>query len=1305
MTTSSFLRRSVAAVAAPALVAGAVLAASVGAAPPSEAAAPASDLTITPNPWYASDPFQGWGTSLVWFANATGDYPDELRDELYQRVFGEEGMDLNIARYNIGGGHASDVVDYLRPGGAVEGYWAADATGATYGAPTTYANREAVLDAWDPDNPEHYDWSADATQRWWVEQLTADEQITHWETFANSAPYFMTQSGYVSGGIGDGNAENLRPDAIDAFTAYLTTVTEQLEEQYGIDVATIDPFNEPNTNYWSTTLRDGVPVGGRQEGMHVGPQRQVEVITSLAERLADEGTTTDAVISAMDETNPGTFVRNWSAYPQATRDAVEQMNVHTYGTGGRLQVRDLSKSADTPLWMSEVEGSWVDGFNPSAIENGLGLAERITSDLRELEANAWVLWQPVEDLYNMEPTGEDLNWGSVFLDFDCEWYDEDGTQVFKSARRVADAGGDSTGVEECSTVVGSKFNVMRNYTQFLTPGVQIIPTSSPATTAAVDADGTGVTLVHANARTEDQTVRVDLSGFAAVEPGATATAYVTTESPADDPTANGLVPAAPVAVDAGSASVTLTLPAQSVSSIVIDGVSGVAEDVLVDGADYQFAGVQSGKPLTAGDAGATITAAGTTPEAVRDQVWTVHEVPGAERGSIKRYVLEAGDGEVLGATAAGTDLRDVSVADAAADPETVWILNTTNGTTYSWVNQALSLSLDVAGQSSADGTAVGVYGSNGGANQTWTIRGTEATGSREVAVSTLVGVTPTLPDVVVPLYPWGEGAPAPVTWEALPETTWATPGEVVVAGTAVDVFGNTVAATARVVVGSYTLTDPVSLTVREGSTAAAVIAAAPETVPARAGASTVTFDVPVQWDWDGLTDAALAEVGVVTVTGTATSNEPGAEPLAATLSVIVTTGVPTNIAPLPTTTAAATYTEGSYHVDRTRNGILNDKGWSNWRSGTSNPSDTLSYTFAAPEDLHAATVYFYRDGAGSWAETLRFEYRDAAGTWTAVPGYEAPVAVGSPADGTPPLVTADLSSIDDATGLRVVLNARPGGYMTVAEVEIEALTAAAGSVADLAALRVDGVPLEGFTPEVTDYEVTVQGSRYPSVLALPVDSEATVSVEQPADGEGTATVVVTAADGETTRTYTLSVARQAVVTAVTLPAGARVGVATAAAAGTDPEGAELSYQWLLDGAPIEGATEATYTPVAGDAGRALSVAVSASADGFVESEPVVATAVTVAAAPVEPTDPPTDGPTDGPTDEPTDGAPGEPGEPSGEPTDGSPSGAPSGAPGSGGGAGDLPATGAGVGPLVALAALLAVGGLAVAGVRRARTQH
>jgi O-glycosyl hydrolase len=1204
--TSSWPRRALAATAVGALAIGSTLLPDTGGTT-TAAAATGTTLTVTPQPWAASEAFEGWGTSLVWFANATGDYPEALREELYQLVFGEDGLDLNIARYNVGGGNASDVVDYLRPGGAVEGWWAPDPDGSLTGTPTTYAERAAMLATWDPSDPASYDWDADATQRWWVQRLAQDDQISHWEVFANSAPYFMTESGYVSGGIGNGSTEALRTDAIDDFATYLTAVTEHLEDTYGIDVATVDPLNEPNTSYWSTTLTNGVPTGGRQEGMHVGPARQALLISALADDLA--ASTSDAVVSAMDETNPGTFVTNWNAYSAAVRDQVGQMNVHTYSTGNRLQVRDLAASADTPLWMSEVEGSWVNGWDPAAIENGLGLAAHITGDLRELDPTAWVLWQPVEDLYNMEPQGEDLNWGSILLDLDCQAYDEGGSTTYKSARRVADAGGDPAQVEECGIVTNSKFDVMRNFTKFIQPGDHLVPSGSTTTTAATTADGTGLTLVHTNAGTAPQTVTVDLSGFGTIADGATATAYVTTEG---DP----LAPAAPVAVTGDS--VTLTLPAQSVASIVVSGVSGVSEDAaaLVDGGTYQIVGVQSGKALTAAGSGAatSLTTPGTTAEAVRPQLWTVHEAAAREQGATRAYVLIGSDGRVLGATSAGTDLRDVDVATAAQDPATTWILQTTDGSTWSFVNDALAQALEVGGQSTAEGASVGVYGSNGGANQRWTIRGTTATGTDPVVLSTLAGTAPALPATVVPTYSWGAGAAVPVTWD-LP-AAWDTPGEVVVTGTATDVFGTALTATAVVTVGSYTVTDPVSLTVAAGASVATVRSAAPSTVPARSGASAATFAVPVVWDLDGLTSADLATTGTVTIAGSATSNDPAADPLTATLTVVVTDPVAVNIAPLTSTTAAATFTESGYGVDATRNGVLSDKGWSNWRSGTKNTSDTLTYTWAAGEDLTEAVISFYADGSTeSWPQSVRVESRDATGTWLVVPGAEQ-IAVTSTSGA--PTTTVDLSGVEGATGLRVVMTARAATHMVVSEVQIGALRAGSAGLADLAALRLDGVGVVDFDPATSVYRATSDGSRYPTLTAVPTDSAATVTVVQPADGGGTGMVTVVSADGSRSRTTTVQVDRRVALTGLTVTGDAKVGRTLRADVLADPGDADLTWEWLLDGDPVAadpgtlraGATlSSTFTVPEDAAGAQVQVRVSGAASGFAAGEALSAAVV------------------------------------------------------------------------------------------------
>lgn len=47
--------------------------------------------------------FEGWGTSLCWWANRLG-YSESLTRQAGEKFFGDAGLDLNIGRYNVGGG-------------------------------------------------------------------------------------------------------------------------------------------------------------------------------------------------------------------------------------------------------------------------------------------------------------------------------------------------------------------------------------------------------------------------------------------------------------------------------------------------------------------------------------------------------------------------------------------------------------------------------------------------------------------------------------------------------------------------------------------------------------------------------------------------------------------------------------------------------------------------------------------------------------------------------------------------------------------------------------------------------------------------------------------------------------------------------------------------------------------------------------------------------------------------------------------------------------------------------------------------
>ncbi len=91
----------------------------------------------------------------------------------------------------------------------------------------------------------------------------------------------------------------------------------------------------------------------------MGPGLQREGPRALAPALKKAKVKAD--ISAMDETNPGTFATNWNAYSQADRDLVDQMNVHTYGTeAAHHRAGPVQGRGQTP-WMSEVGGDQGDG--------------------------------------------------------------------------------------------------------------------------------------------------------------------------------------------------------------------------------------------------------------------------------------------------------------------------------------------------------------------------------------------------------------------------------------------------------------------------------------------------------------------------------------------------------------------------------------------------------------------------------------------------------------------------------------------------------------------------------------------------------------------------------------------------------------------------------------------------------------------------------------------------------------------------------------------------------------------------------
>src|ERR1035437_7094706 len=189
-----------------------------------------SRTAVAIDPSIKSQVIEGWGASLCWWANIMGGFSDSKIKTICDWITDPvNGLNMNIFRFNIGGGDDPTHHHKRTDGGAMPGY-------------------KASLTA-------PYDWTQDANQRKIMQQLIAsriakagvnDIQIVG---FSNSPPYWMTRSVCSAGSV-EGNVTNLQSGMFDNFADYLTEVVKHYHDSLGITFNYIEPFNEPDGNWW-----------------------------------------------------------------------------------------------------------------------------------------------------------------------------------------------------------------------------------------------------------------------------------------------------------------------------------------------------------------------------------------------------------------------------------------------------------------------------------------------------------------------------------------------------------------------------------------------------------------------------------------------------------------------------------------------------------------------------------------------------------------------------------------------------------------------------------------------------------------------------------------------------------------------------------------------------------------------------------------------------------------------------------------------------------------------------------------------
>ncbi|MEU9878488.1 glycoside hydrolase [Streptomyces phaeochromogenes] len=413
-----------------------------------------ADATISVNPGTRYGSWEGWGTSLAWWANVFG-ARDDFADIFFTTksvAYGGRtlpGLGMNIARYNLGacspnsvGGQSMVASPNIPAFKQIEGFW------------QDWNNEDPTSSAWD--------WTADANQRAALVKAVQRGAVT--ELFANSPMWWMCLNHNPSGASGGGN--NLQSWNYRQHASHLAAVALRAKNNWGVNFATVDPFNEPSSSWWTAT--------GTQEGCHMDAAVQAAVLPYMRSELDTRGLS-GIRISASDETSYDLARTTWNSFGASTKALVNQVNVHGYqGSGGRRDLlhTDVVTTAGKKLWNSETGDS--DG-------SGLTLASNLCLDFRWLHPTAWVYWQV------MDPS---TGWAMIA-------YNASTLQP---------------------TTVQTKYYVMAQFSRHIRPGMTILDTGVGYAVAAHDATQKRLVVVAVNSGAA-QTLTFDLSRFSQVTGG------------------------------------------------------------------------------------------------------------------------------------------------------------------------------------------------------------------------------------------------------------------------------------------------------------------------------------------------------------------------------------------------------------------------------------------------------------------------------------------------------------------------------------------------------------------------------------------------------------------------------------------------------------------------------------------------------------------------------------------------------------------------------------------------------------------
>lgn len=331
---------------------------------------------------------KGFGTSACWWSQNVAD--EKTADELSDLLYSEKGLNLNIYRYNVGGGWNENNCRVTNPWRKCESFFLHDDT-----------NEDENYKG------DGYDFEKDKNAYSFMKTCLAKGNIDTVVLFANSPHYAFTSSGQASGSLMHHTC-NLPKSNYRRFAEYFLDITEHFMHD-GIPVTHISPINEPQWKWGGSYVW--------QEGCHYEPEEVAEVFHIFAEEL--EKRNLDIKLYGPESGEIGGLTEEYLRLFKNDALIMKHLGVfaiHSYHADNNTEIRKdfynntVKTNPDMRFDMSE----WCElpcKNDTESIKGALITARIIGNDLSLLGAESWTSWVAVNQIADVKGDGKDYSDG------------------------------------------------------------------------------------------------------------------------------------------------------------------------------------------------------------------------------------------------------------------------------------------------------------------------------------------------------------------------------------------------------------------------------------------------------------------------------------------------------------------------------------------------------------------------------------------------------------------------------------------------------------------------------------------------------------------------------------------------------------------------------------------------------------------------------------------------------------------------------------------------------------------------------